>query len=177
MIKLSNILKEINEDQIDISALNNLDDEIKKALENAPKNEIIGTVAIVLAIPGIINSITKIIEVIAKKAGIQLKKQDPKWYQIIGKVTEKIDDYIDTPIKYILKPFIKDQIKREKIAKIIKAVVLTMMAIYGSIDVKQIESTISLIKKLAPEISQELIQSIIEKNPNKIATILKPLFN
>ncbi len=180
MIKLIDILKEVEQDQIDISALNNLDDEIEKALETAPKNEIIGTISIVLALPGIINAITKIIEAIAKKAGIQLKKSDPKWYQVIGKVTDKIDDYVDTPFRIMLKPFIQDQNKRDKVAKIFKAVVLTMMAIFGSVDVKQIESTTSLIKNLAPDISSELIQSIAEKNASKIGTILrdviKPLF-
>ena len=177
MIKLTDLLEEINEDQIDISSLNFLDDEIQKALENAPKNEIIGTVSLILALPGIINAITKIIETIAKKSGIQLKKQDPKWYQVIGKVTGEIDNYIDTPIKYILKPFIADQTKREKIAKIIKAVVLTLMSIYGAVDIKQIEPTISLIKNLAPDISSELIQSIITKDPTKIGDLLKPLFS
>jgi hypothetical protein len=177
MIKLTDLLNEINDDQIDVSLLNNLDDEIKRALENAPKNEIIGTISIALALPGIINAITKIIEGIAKKSGIQLKKQDPKWYQVIGKVTEKIDDYIDGPIRLVLKPFIADQAKREKTAKIIKAVVLTLMSIYGAVDIKQIESTVSLIKNLAPEISGELIQSIITKDPTKIGTILKTFFS
>lgn len=180
MIKLIDILKEVDQDQIDISALNNLDDEIKNALEDAPKNEIIGTISIVLALPGIINAITKIIEAIAKKAGIQLKKSDPKWYQVIGKVTEKIDDYVDRPFQIMLKPFIQDQSKRVKVVKIFKAVVLTMMAIFGSVDVKQIEPTISAIKNLAPDMSSELIQSITQKNASKIGAILrdviKPLF-
>jgi hypothetical protein len=177
MIKLTDLLEEINDDQINISPLNSLDNEIKKALENAPKNEIIGTVSLILALPGLINAITKIIETIAKKSGIQLKKKDPKWYQVIGKVTDEIDNYIDTPIRYILKPFIADQTKREKTAKIIKAVVLTLMSIYGAVDIKQIEPTISLIKNLAPDISNELIQTIVTKDPTKIGNILKPLFS
>ena len=60
MIKLIDILKEVEQDQIDLSALNNLDDEIEKALETAPKNEIIGTVSIVLALPGIIMLLQKL---------------------------------------------------------------------------------------------------------------------
>ncbi len=176
MIKLVDILKEINDDQINISDLNNLDDEIKKAIEDSPKNEIIGTVSLVLALPGLINAITKIIGFIAKKAGIQLKKSDPKWYQVIEKVTKEIDDYIDSPIKLVLKPFITDQTKREKIAKILKAVTLTMMAIYGAVDISKITPTINSIKQLTPELAQELIQIIIEQNPTKIASILKPIF-
>ena len=70
------------EGNIDISVLDKLDDEIKKALEaaskeEAPTNEIVGltTVALVIAIPGIVNAITKVIKVLAQKSGIQLKKE------------------------------------------------------------------------------------------------------
>ena len=177
MISLLEIVREIEEDQIDISSLTFLDDEIKKALEDAPKNEIFGTIAFALAIPGILTAITKIIEAIAKKSGLTLKKEDPKWYQVIGKVAEKLDGYVDAPIRGVLKLFIKDQAKRDKIAKIIKAVLLVMMAIYGNVDIKQMESLTSLIKNLAPEISSELIQTIAEKNVTKITSILKPIFN
>ena len=89
------------EDNIDVSDLDKLDDEIKKALEDAskeeaPTNEIVGltTVALVIAIPGIINAITKVIKALAKKSGIQLKKEDPKWYEVLEKATDKIDDYL-----------------------------------------------------------------------------------
>jgi hypothetical protein len=176
MVRLIDILKEINENQIDISDLNILDDEIKKALEDAPKNEIVGTISLALAIPGTINAITKVIGSIAKKSGIQLKKSDPKWYQVLEKLTGEIDDYLDRPIRAMLTPFIKDISQRDKIAKVIKAVSLTLAAIYGAVDVKQIQSTTSLIKNLAPDIGQQLVQTIAEKNPSKIANIIKPLF-
>jgi len=176
MVRLIDILKEINENQIDISDLNILDDEIKKALEDAPKNEIIGTISLALAIPGIVNAITKIIGAIAKKSGIQLKKSDPKWYQVLEKLTGEIDDYLDRPVRAVLTPFIKDATQRDKIAKVIKAVSLTLAAIYGAVDVKRIQSTTALIKNLAPDLAQELIQTIVEKNPSKIANIIKPLF-
>ena len=58
MIKLADILLEIEAEPI-ITDLKNLDDEIKDALENAPKNEVLGTVSLVLAVPGIINAIMK----------------------------------------------------------------------------------------------------------------------
>ena len=58
MIKLADILLEIEAEPV-ITDLNYLDDEIKKAIENAPKNEIIGTISLVLAAPGIINAIMK----------------------------------------------------------------------------------------------------------------------
>jgi len=51
------------------------------------------------------------------------------------------------------------------------------MSIYGAVDIKQIEPTISLIKNLAPNISSELIQSIVTKDPTKIGDLLKPLFS
>ena len=159
------------EDNIDVSDLDKLDDEIKKALEDAskeeaPTNEIVGltTVALVIAIP-------------AKKSGIQLKKEDPKWYEVLEKATDKIDDYLDTPFNFILKPFIKDSSKRAKYAKILKAVTLTLMSIGAIADPSKIKDTTSLIKSLAPDIGGELIQAISEKNSSKIGELLKIAFN
>tara|TARA_R110001606_G_scaffold21385_1_gene75418 strand:+ start:350 stop:928 length:579 start_codon:yes stop_codon:yes gene_type:complete len=172
------------EDNIDVSGLDKLDDEIKKALEDAskeeaPTNEIVGltTVALVIAIPGIINAITKVIKALAKKSGIQLKKEDPKWYEVLEKATDKIDDYLDTPFNFILKPFIKDSSKRAKYAKILKAVTLTLMSIGAIADPSKIKDTTSLIKSLAPDIGGELIQAISEKNSSKIGELLKIAFN
>tara|TARA_R110000765_G_scaffold96840_1_gene182323 strand:- start:55 stop:633 length:579 start_codon:yes stop_codon:yes gene_type:complete len=172
------------EDNIDISVLNKLDDEIKKALEaaskeEAPTNEIVGltTVALVIAIPGIVNAITKVINSLAQKSGIQLKKEDPKWYEVLEKATSKIDDYLDTPFNFMLKPFVKDSIKRAKYAKILKAVTLTLMSISALADPSKIKNTTSLIKSLAPDIGGELIQAIGEKNASSIGELIKVAFN
>jgi len=172
------------EDSIDISGLDLLDDEIKKALEDAskeeaPTNEIIGftTVALVIAIPGIINAITKVIKALAQKSGIQLKKEDPKWYEVLEKATSKIDDYLDTPFNFMLRPFVKDSIKRAKYSKILKAVTLALMSISSLADPSKIKDTTSLIKSLAPDIGGELIQAIGEKNSSNIGKLLKVAFN
>jgi hypothetical protein len=172
------------EDSIDISGLDLLDDEIKKALEDAskeeaPTNEIIGftTVALVIAIPGIINAITKVIKTLAQKSGIQLKKEDPKWYEVLEKATSKIDDYLDTPFNFMLRPFVKDSIKRAKYSKILKAVTLVLMSISALADPSKIKDTTSLIKSLAPDIGIELIQAIGEKNSSNIGKLLKVAFN
>ena len=172
------------EDSIDISGLDLLDDEIKKALEDAskeetPTNEIIGltTVALIVAIPGIINAITKVIKALAQKSGIQLKKEDPKWYEVLEKATSKIDDYLDTPFNFMLRPFVKDSIKRAKYAKILKAVTLALMSISALADPSKIKDTTSLIKSLAPDIGGELIQAIGEKNSSNIGKLLKVAFN
>ena len=172
------------EDTIDLSALSTLDDEIKKALEDAakeetPTNEIVGltTVALIVAVPGIINAITKVIISLAQKSGIQLKKEDPKWYEVLEKATSKIDDYLDTPFNFMLRPFVKDSIKRAKYAKILKAVTLALMSIFALADPSKIENTTSLIKSLAPDIGKELIQAIGEKNSSSIGKLLKVAFN
>lgn len=177
-------LFEEDSDDIDISGLGGLGKEIERALEDAskeetPTNEIIGlsTVALVVAIPGIINAITKVIKALAQKSGIQLKKEDPKWYEVLEKVTDKIDDYLDTPFNFMLKPFIKDSIKRVKYAKILKAVTLVLMSISASADPSKIKDTTSLIKSLAPNIGTELIQAIGEKNASNIGNLLKIAFN
>jgi len=172
------------EDIVDVSGLDKLDDEIKKALEDAskeetPTNEIVGltTVALIVAIPGIINAITKVIKALAQKSGIQLKKEDPKWYEVLEKATGKIDDYLDTPFNFMLKPFVKDSIKRAKYAKILKAVTLALMSISALADPSKIKDTTSLIKSLAPDIGVELIQAIGEKNSSSIGKLLKVAFN
>ena len=172
------------EDNIDISGLDKLDDEIKKALEDAskeeaPTNEIIGftTVALVIAIPGIINAVTKVIKALAQKSGIQLKKEDPKWYEVLEKATSKIDDYLDTPFNFMLRPFVKNSIKRAKYAKILKAVTLALMSISALADPSKIKDTTSLIKSLAPDIGGELIQAIGEKNSSSIGNLIKVAFN
>ena len=172
------------EDSIDISGLGLLDDEIKKALEDAskeeaPTNEIIGftTVALVIAIPGIINAITKVIKALAQKSGIQLKKEDPKWYEVLEKATSKIDDYLDTPFNFMLRPFVKDSIKRAEYSKILKAVTLALMSISALADPSKIKDTTSLIKSLAPDIGGELIQAIGEKNSGNIGKLIKVAFN
>jgi hypothetical protein len=177
-------LGRLREEEIDVSGLDKLDDEIKKALEDAskeetPTNEIIGltTVALIVAIPGIINAITKVIKALAQKSGIQLKKEDPKWYEVLEKATGKIDDYLDTPFNFMLKPFVKDSIKRAKYAKILKAVTLTLMSISALADPSKIKDTTSLIKSLAPDIGGELIQAIGEKNSSNIGKMLKVAFN
>ena len=172
------------EDIVDVSGLDKLDDEIKKALEDAskeetPTNEIVGltTVALIVAIPGIINAITKVIKALAQKSGIQLKKEDPKWYEVLEKATDKIDTYLDTPFNFMLKPFVKDSIKRAKYAKILKAVTLALMSIGALADPSKIKDTTSLIKSLAPDIGGELIQAIGEKNSSSIGKLLKVAFN
>lgn len=179
MISLLQIISEAEKDEIDISDLQFVDDEIKKDLEEVPKNEIIGlgTAALVLAIPGILNTFAKIVAAIAKKSGIDLtKKKHPTWYQILEKVTQQIDDYLDTPLRAVLKPFITDNTKREKVAKILKAVLLTVTAISGGVDISQIKNTTTLIKQLAPEIGNELVTSIAQSNAEKITQILKTVF-
>jgi len=173
MIKLADILLEIEAEPI-ITDLGNLDDEIKDALENAPKNEILGTVSLVLAVPGIINAIMKVVNIIAKKSGIDLKKRNsPAWYKIIEKVTGEIDNYLDAPFRVVLTPFIKDSIKRDKTAKLLKALTLSSMAILGTVDPSKIQPTINSVKELSGNLGNEIIQAITEHSLPKLTEILK----
>ena len=183
---LAGIIKEntlYEEPEPDLSALSTLDDEIKKALEAAAKeegstNEAILTITLIAAaVPGIIQAVMKIIGVIAKKNGIQLDKGDPKWYKIIGDAAGQVDDYLDSPFNFMLRPFVRDSIKRAKYAKILKAVTLTLMSISALADPSKIKDTTSLIKSLAPDIGGELIQAIGEKNSSNIGKMLKVAFN
>lgn len=178
MITLVSILKEIQEDQnIDLSDLKKLPDLIGDELEKASEeqNEAILTVAaLALSAPGIIKTVTKVIEIIAKKSGIDLrKKKNLEWYKVISNVANKIDDYLDTPLKTMLRPFITDSIKRDKTVKFLKAITLTVMAIMGGIDASGLGDVASKIKELSGALSGELIQSISQQSLPKIAEILK----
>jgi hypothetical protein len=173
MIKLADILLEVEAGPV-ITDLNYLDDEIKKAIESAPKNEIIGIISLVLAAPSMINAIMKVISVIAKKSGINLKKKNnPAWYKVIEKITGEIDNYLDTPFKLMLTPFIKDSIKRDKTAKLLKALTLATMAVSGTVDPSKIQPTINTIKELSGNFSNEIIQAITEHSLPKLTEILK----
>jgi hypothetical protein len=176
MIKLIHIVEEIQNDQIDLSDLKSISTIVDNEIEKASKqsNEaILTTAALTLAIPGILNGISKIAEIIAKKSGIDLRKKDPSWYTVLGKITEKIDDYLDTPFNFMLKSFIQDNTKRQKVSKILKAITLSVMAIIGSVDINSIKNTTSLISNLAPEIKNELIQAIADRSLPKLTQIAK----
>ena len=177
MIKLLHIVEEIQNDQIDVSDLKDIATIVGSEIEKASKqsNEaILSVAALALAVPGILNGISKITGIIAKKSGIDLKKRkNPAWYIALGKITEKIDDYLDTPFNFILKPFIQDNTKREKVSKVLKALTLTTMAIMGAVDINSIKSTTNLISNLAPEIKNELIQAITEHSLPKLTQIAK----
>jgi hypothetical protein len=167
---------------VDITPLGALDDEIKKALEAAAKEEgstnegILLVAAIAAAVPGIVQAVMKVIGIIAKKNGIQLDKADPKWYEIIGDAAGKVDDYLDSPFNFMLRPFVRDSIKRAKYAKLIKAATIALIGITGAINIAQAKEATTLINNLAPEIGKELVQSIAEKNADKVGQLLKVAF-
>ena len=167
---------------VDITPLGALDDEIKKALEAAAKeegsaNEAILTISLIAAaVPGIVQAVMKVIGIIAKKNGIQLDKADPKWYEVIGDAAGKVDDYLDSPFNLMLRPFVRDSIKRAKYAKLIKAATIALIGITGAINIAQAKEATTLINTLAPEIGKELVQSIAEKNADKVGQLLKVAF-
>ena len=156
MIKLNDILLEIQEDQTADKIANEIgnlmDDILNKELTNQQQNEaLLTTTALILALPGIINSMIKIPQAIAKKyyKGFDLSKKDPKaWYNVLEKYTEKIDSYIGKPFDIVLKPIIKDNIKRKKVVNVLKALSIITMAIAGSVDISKAGNLTSYIKNL-----------------------------
>ena len=92
-----------------LSQVNNIiDAELKK---DQPVDEIVGltVAAFILALPGIINGIARIIKAIKDKAPprFNLSKNDNQSHlDYIIKFTGKIDGYLDGPFKSILTPFL-----------------------------------------------------------------------
>lgn len=179
MIKLIDILKEVEEEsQIDLSALRDLPDLIGAEFEKASEEQnesILATTALVLAIPGILNTVSKVVQVIMKKSGTDLKKskQNPAWYKVLDTVTAKIDGYLDTPFKVMLRPFIQDQVKRDKTAKFLKAITLASMAIMGALDVSKLQNAAAAIKELAGQSGSEVLQAVGEHSIPKLTAVVK----
>ena len=156
------------DEEPNFSDLSKIDDIIGDELEKAKKeeegsiNEIFGltTVAFVIAIPGMINGIARIIQSIKDKAPERFnlkKKDDPTPLEYIIKFTDKIDGYLDTPFKIMLKPFIKDTSKIDKVAKFLKGITLIIMTL--GTDISKSPDLLSIGKKFAGEFWEDLMVS------------------
>ena len=180
MIKLADILLEI-EEPIDFSALANIDDIVGDELEKAqkkeqPVNEIVGltAAAFLLALPGMVNGIFRIIKAIKDKAPpkFNLSKPGDNQSQIdfIISFTDKMDGYLDTPFRVMLTPFIKDEAQRDKVAKLIKAIALVIMSL--GIDITKSPDIMNVGKELAGDSFKDLAAS---RTTADIITKVKPL--
>jgi hypothetical protein len=180
MIKLSDILLEIETESIDFSPLSRMDDIVKDELEDAqkeePVNEIIGltTGAFLLALPGMVNGIFRIIKAIKDKAPPKYNLSKPgdnkSHIDFVIAFTDKMDGYLDTPFKVMLTPFIKDSIKRDKVAKIIKAIALLIMSL--GIDITKSPDIMSVGKELVGDKFTDLATS---RTTADIITKVKPI--
>ena len=118
------------------------------------------TVGFVLALPGIVNGIARIIQSIKSKAPERFnlnQDDDPAPLEYLIQFTDKIDGYLDTPFRIMLKPFVKDPPKRDKIAKFLKATTLMIMAL--GTDISKSPDILSIGKDLAGEFFEDLISS------------------
>jgi len=158
-----NVLYEEEPNFSDLSKIDDIiGDELEKAAEEEDSiNEIIGitTVGFVLAIPGIVNGVARIIQSIKKKAPerFNLSKDGPTPLEYIIQFTDKMDGYLDTPFRIMLKPFVKDSSKRDKIAKFLKATTLMIMAL--GTDISKSPDILSVGKDLAGEFFEDLATS------------------
>ena len=184
---LAGIIIENNlyEEELNFSDLTKLDDiidqELTKAQEDQPVEEIIGisTAVFILALPGMINGFFRIIKAIRDKAPskFNLKKSgyDKDHLDFIIDFKGKIDSYLDVPFKKILTPFIKDSIKRDKVAKYLKAVVLILMSI--GTDITKTKDIIEFGKQLTPDFidiaTNPTVATIITKSKQIISNLLK----
>lgn len=175
---LAGIISENNiyEDQEpDFSGLSQIDDlisnEIEKIEEEQPVNEIIGLTAVTLAlaIPGIINGAARVIKSIKDKAPPRFNLSKPtdnkSNLDYIIKFTDKMDGYLDGPFKLMLTPFIKDSVKRDKVAKFLKAITLMIMSM--GIDITKSPDIIAIGKELTPNFMD------IATSPNLATLITK----
>jgi len=160
------------EEEVKFLGTEKIDDIIGKELEKAAQqtqnegevNEaVLATTAMILAIPGIVNGVARIIKAIKDKTPqtFDLSKKGPdvidKRLNTIIKFSEKLDSTIDTPIRLVLKPFIKDQNKRNKIAKFLKAISLVIMGL--GMDISKSPDVLKILKDLAGNYAGDLATS------------------
>lgn len=180
MIKLADILLEIDQ-PIDFSALSSIDDIVGNELENAqkkeqPVNEIVGLTvgAFLLALPGMVNGIYRIIKAIKDKAPPRFNLSKPGDNQshidFVISFTDKMDGYLDTPFRVMLTPFIKDEEQRNKVAKLIKAIALVIMSL--GIDITKSPDIMTIGKELAGDNFADLAAS---RTTADIITKVKPI--
>ena len=193
-MKLIDILLEIQENQTTSDIIpskigkeigEKMDDILNNQLTKHQQNEGILTItALTLALPGIINSMIKIPQAISKKYSgkYDISKKDPKvWYNVLEKYTEKIDSYIGKPFDIILKPIIKDNIKRKKVVNVLKALSIISISIAGSVDISKVENLTSYIKSLnlgnlsddLITLSSKTVSDVITWAKQTIPTLLK----
>ena len=146
-------------------------DEIEKIQQQ--QNEVLGTAAFILAIPGIAKGIITFIEAFKRKHGLSLKKKsDSKsWLTIIKEIADQLDKYITTPFNTILKPFFEDNIKREKISNILKGIFL--LALSSGTDLTSNIELKNQIASLLPDITTDAAITKAED----IGTLLKKAVN
>ena len=174
MIKLIDILKEIEDEQIDVSALKYLGPEIEKELNS--QNEVVGTsiALLALAMPGMVKATAKIAGIIAKKSGLKVAKS-PAWYEVVQAAAEKVDSYLDAPFNKMLEPFIDDDQKRAKAANIFKAVALIGTSFAGAVDPGSIATVKSTLSDLVGNSTSEVLQTAYEKGAPELTKAVKEL--
>jgi hypothetical protein len=174
MIKLTELLKEIEQDKIDFSELDKIDDVVKNAIEAAShkQNEvdITSLSLLALAAPGIVNNVAKIVKALLSK--INIKKGEQPIDKVI-RISGELDNKLDSPIRLMLKPFVKDDGKRNKAANIIKALVLLIAGILTNADISKSPTLVDAIKAYMPGSWQDVIS--IRSLPD-LASKAKTLF-
>lgn len=143
------------------------EEEAKEEAEEQGLEEILGAVAtytlLGLAAPGLIKAILNIINTLIKKApkGFNLYKKgaDESKLEWLIAMSGKLDDYLDTPFRFMLKPFIKDAAKREKVAKILKVVTLVLASLTLGVYLTSNVTLKTVVNKLAPDGLEQFIKS------------------
>lgn len=168
------------QEAVDLSDLDQLDDLLAQEIEKAEKeqtNEVVGTITLALAIPGLLNGSIKIAKGLITKSGINLSKKNDSTFDkvenFIEFVATKIDQYVDYPVDTVLKRVVKDTVKRKKIKGAIKVGFIVTMALVGAIDISNSSELVEKIKSFSSEIAGDVVSSASQRDAAKVANIIK----
>jgi superfamily I DNA/RNA helicase len=120
------------------------------------------------------NEIPQIIKAIKDKAPPKFNLSKPgdnkSHIDFIISFTDKMDGYLDTPFRLMLTPFIEDEVKRDKVAKLIKAIALIIMSL--GTDITKSPDIMNVGKELAGDKFADLATS---RTTADIITKIKPI--
>lgn len=157
MMKLKDILLEVEADQkVDAvvddlkddfaSALNGIEDSFEEAGDQK-QEAVLTTASLLLALPAILGIISRLgraaTSAYQKIAGKKPQDQSSaeKYFQQLGRVADELHHLYMKPIELVVRKFVKDPIKSKKIANaIFHIIVATMMIASGVTAAKAIQS-------------------------------------
>jgi hypothetical protein len=161
-ILLTTLVLESKED-FDLSALDQFDVELEKALKELPQNEIAFTA---------LAALTRLIMIPATKVVNNLVKSNSGVDAVafMEEVAEKVNSYVDKKIAIVVGKVVKNEAKKQKVVRYAKAVIIVGIGI--ALGLGPDSGIVDILKELAPDIVKSLIGALNKKSTGAVEDAL-----